>query len=285
MPRQLTVLAAQVRPVAFDPEATFSKFEDEVNRLTRTFRSADLLLFPELYLTGDDPFAADPPPRFEEDVAEPVPGPSTERIAKVAARARRWICAGSVFERAEDGAVYNTALVFGPDGDLVAAYRKLFPWRPFETTTPGDRAAPVFEVPGVGRFGVMICYDGWFPEVARGLALGGAEAILHPTLTTTPDREQELVLARANAIVNQCYVVNVNAVPTLGGGRSIGVDPEGGVAFELGQNEEFALLELDLDRVARVRERGTRGLNRNLQHAREAPPAAFEAYRRFLGGA
>jgi predicted amidohydrolase len=85
--------------------------------------------------------------------------------------------------------------------------------------------------------------------------------------------------------VNQCYVVNVNAVPTLGGGRSIGVDPEGGVVFELGQNEEFALLELDLDRVARVRERGTRGLNRNLQHAREAPPAAFEAYRRFLGGA
>jgi predicted amidohydrolase len=172
-----------------------------------------------------------------ERVAEPVPGPLTERIGKVAARARRWICSGSIFERGRGGRIYNTALVFDPKGALVNSYRKLFPWQPHETATPGDRPAPVFDIPRVGRLGVMICYDGWFPEVARGLALQGAELILHPTLTTTPDREQELVMARANAITNQCYVLNVNAVPSFGGGRSIGVDPRVAVLFELGQAE------------------------------------------------
>jgi formamidase len=283
MSRLLTVLGAQVRPVPFDPEATFAKFEREVRMARVAFSDASLLLFPELYLTGDDPFSAGEHTGFMERVAEPVPGPLTERIGKVAARARRWICAGSIFERGRAGAIYNTALVFDPKGRLVTSYRKLFPWQPFETTTPGDKPAPVFEIPRGGRLGVMICYDGWFPEVARGLALQGAELILHPTLTTTPDRDQELVMARANAIANQCYVVNVNAVPSVGGGRSIGVDPEGRVLFELGQTEEFVLETVDLDRVAHVREHGTRGVSRALQHIERAPKAAFEPYRRLLG--
>ncbi|MEX2203142.1 MAG: carbon-nitrogen hydrolase family protein [Actinomycetota bacterium] len=282
MSRILTVLGAQVRPVAFDPDATLDKFEDEVQVARKAFGEADLLLFPELYLTGDDPFSPQARSGFEGEVAEKIPGPLTERVGKIAARARRWICAGSIFERGSKGSVHNTAIVFDAEGHLVATYRKLFPWQPFETSTPGTRQAPVFEIPGTGRVGLMICYDGWFPEVARGLALQGAELLLHPTLTTTPDREQELVLARANAIANQCYVLNVNAVPSIGGGRSIGVDPEGRVLFELGQREEFVLEALDLDRVTHVRRHGTRGLNRVLQHVEAAPKAVFEPYRRLL---
>jgi formamidase len=114
--------------------------------------------------------------------------------------------------------------------------------------------------------------------MARSLALRGAEVIAHPTLTTTPDREEELVLARANAITNQCYVINPNAVVTIGGGRSIGVDPEGRVLFVGGSGEEFIPEVLDLDRVHAVRRHGTRGLNRVLQHVRDAPRAAFGAY-------
>jgi formamidase len=280
--RTLTVLSAQVAPVRYDPAATLDKFEDEVQVVRKAFGDAELLLFPELYVTGDDPFAPAAPPDFERETAQPIPGPLTERIGKIAARAKRWICPGSVFELGDDGAVHNTALVFDPGGELVARYRKLFPWQPFETSTPGDTAAPVFEIAGVGRLGLMICYDGWFPEVARGLALAGAEAILQPTLTTTPDRDQELVLARANAIVNQCYVLNVNAVPSVGGGRSIGVDPEGRVLFETGQTQEFVLETIDFDRVAHVRRHGTRGLNRVLEHLEAAPAAVFEPYRRFI---
>lgn len=279
MSRLLTLLGAQVRPIRFDAAATLEKFEQEVQTATRSFPGADLLLFPELYLTGEDPFTGGPDDH-PASVAEPVPGPLTDRVGRIAAKAKRWIAAGSIIERAGKDR-YNTALVFSPTGELVARYRKLFPWYPFDDEDPGD-ATCVFDVPGVGRLGLMICYDGWFPEVARGLALQGAELILHPTLTTTPDREEELILARANAIANQCFVINVNAAPTVGGGRSIGVDPEGRVLFELGQTEEFVVEIVDLDRVSTVREKGTRGLNRVFRHFESAPRAVFEPYRRFL---
>jgi formamidase len=175
--------------------------------------------------------------------------------------------------------VYNTALVFAPSGRLAVRYRKVFPWRPFETVNRGTDAPPVFRIPGVGQLGVMICYDGSFPEMARSLALRGAEVILHPTLTSTPDRDQELVMAQANAIANQCYVLNVNAVSTYANGRSIGVDPHGRVLFELGEGESFAIETLDLDLVRASRRHGSRDLSRLLQHVREAPPAVFDAYR------
>jgi formamidase len=277
MSRTLTIVAAQVRPAPFDAPATLAKFDAEVRMLRRALPAADLYVFPELYLTGEHPFI-DGPPRYEERVAEPIPGPTTRAVARLARRVERWIVAGSIVER-EGDRTYNTALAFSPSGRLVARYRKLFTWRPFEPFDRGTAAPPVFRVPGVGKVGLMICYDGWFPEVARGLALRGAEVIIQPTLTSTPDREEELVMARANAIANQLYVINPNAVVDIGGGRSTGVDPEGRVLFEAGSGEEFIPEVLDLDRVLTVRERGTRGLNRLLEHVRDAPPAAFAAYR------
>jgi formamidase len=277
MARLLHVVGVQARPVPRDPEATLTKLEREVRTLRASLPDAQLYLFPELWLTGDHPFRHHRPMR---ELAVTVPGPLTERLGSVARRARRWLCAGSVYERARGGGIYNTALVFAPSGELVVRYRKLYPWMPFETVRPGTHPAPVFEIPRVGRVGVMICYDGWFPEVARGLALAGAEVILHPTLTTTPDREEELVLARARAIENQCYVLNVNAVVEIGGGRSIGVDPEGRILFQGGSTEEYFSEVLDLDRVRTVRARGTRGLNRVLRHfIEDSPPAALAPYR------
>ncbi|MGH2683714.1 MAG: carbon-nitrogen hydrolase family protein [Actinomycetota bacterium] len=282
MSRTLTVFAAQVRSVAFDPAATLEKFEEEVWTATRDFPEVNVLLFPELYLTGDDPFARVDAAELVEKTAEAIPGPITDRVGKIAARAERWIVAGSILERSEDG-LHNTAIVFSPQGELVARHRKVFPWRPWEQAVPGD-GPTVFEVPGVGTVGLMICYELWFPETARGLALSGAEVILQPSLTTTPDRAEELVLARAAAIVNQCFVVSLNGAASIGGGRSIGVDPEGRVLFEAGPGEEFIVEVLDLDRVSNVRERGTRGLNRVWKHFVESPPGVFEPYRRFLEG-
>jgi formamidase len=114
----------------------------------------------------------------------------------------------------------------------------------------------------VGRFGLAICHDGAFPEIFRSLAWQGAEAILQLTLTGTSDREAETVIARANAIVNQVAVVNVNAAAPVGNGRSLVIDPEGAVRYEAGVGEEVVTAVLDLDQVQRVRERGSFGINR-----------------------
>jgi formamidase len=272
--RVFTLLAAQVRPVAYDPEATFVAFE-RVVRTASAFRGVELIVFPELYLTGEDPFSREAPFGFLAKVAEEIPGELTERIGKVAERGGVHIAAGSMLERSGDD-IFNTAVFFSPDGRLVATHRKVFPWRPWEATAKGDRA-DAFDVPGIGRLGMMVCYDGWFPEVPRALALDGAELIVHPTLTTTADREQELILARANAIANQAFVINVNAATTVGGGRSIGVDPEGRVLFEAGTGEELITEVIDLDRAREVRERGTRGLNPLLREVREASPGFLES--------
>jgi formamidase len=282
--RILTVLSAQVAPVPWDPPTTLAKFEDHVLVARRAFPDVDLMIFPELYLTAIDGFTSGGTDSWEQDVAEEIPGPLTDRVGKIAANANRWIVAGSIYERRGEK-VHNTAIAFAPDGEIAAVYRKLFPWRPFEATDPGDEPAPVFEIPGKGTVGMMICYDGWFPEVARGLAFQGAELIAQPTATTTPDREEEIVLARANAIVNQVFVFNPNMVSTFGPGRSAGVDPEGRMLFEGGASEELFVEVVDLDRVTDVRRRGTRGITRPWQHFLEGPrDALLRPYRARGGG-
>lgn len=279
MSRILTVLSAQVAPVPWDPPATLARFEEHVRTIRRAFPEVDLMIFPELYLTAVDAFTEGGADEWERRVAEEIPGPLTERVGKIAARAGRWIVAGSINERRGDR-IHNTAIAFSPEGELVAIYRKLFPWRPFESVDPGTEPAPVFEIPDRGRVGLMICYDGWFPEVARGLGLRGAELIAQPTATTTPDRDQEVVLARANAIVNQVFLFNPNLVTTFGPGRSVGVDPEGRLLFEAGANEELLVEVVDLDRVPEIRRRGTRGTTRPWEHFLAGPlEAVLEPYR------
>jgi formamidase len=230
-----------------------------------------LVLFPELHL------AALSSPLDERGKPEPVdvPGPLTDRLGQIARDAGVWLVPGTVFERGEPGRVHNTCIVISPEGELVATYRKVFPWQPHETSAPGDRFE-VFEIPGVGRVGLSICYDGSFPETCRQLAWMGAEVILNASLTTTSDRDQELVMARANAIFNQLYVVSLNAASPAGLGRSAIFDPEGVVRLEAGNSEEILTDVLDLDAVTRVRRFGTAGVSRmwnQIQHdSRFHPP-------------
>ena len=277
MSRVIGVVGVQVAPIPFDVTATFAKFEREVRRLAAGFPTFDLYVFPELYLSALGSYGDDVPPGYARRVAEAIPGPLTERVAEVARGVGKWIVAGSVYERAGD-AIHNTAIVVSPEGDLVATYRKLFPWMPYEQTTPGDTYT-TFDIPDVGRFGLAICYDGWVPEIPRTLAWMGAEAILQPTATRTIDREQEIVLARANAIANQVFIVNPNNGALFGAGRSVIVDPEGRLLALGGSGEEFLTQMIDLDSVTRTREHGTAGLNPVWKQLRDAPPPLVGPYR------
>jgi formamidase len=277
MSRPIGIVAAQVAPVSYDPLATFAKFAREVRRIAAAMPSMDLYVFPELYLHAVGSWGDDWPPRYDEQVAESIPGPLTDRLCALAREVGKWLVPGSIYERSELG-VHNTALAISPEGEIVATYRKLFPWLPLETSVPGDTFT-VFDIPGAGRFGLMICYDGWYPEVSRTLAWMGAEVILQPTLTKTVDREQELVMTRANAIVNQVYLVNPNYGGLFGTGRSVIVDPEGTVLATGGSDEELLSQVIDLDRVRLIREYGTAGLSPMWKQLRDVPPPVFPVYR------
>ena len=92
-----------------------------------------------------------------------------------------------------------------------------------------------------------ICYDLWFPETSRALAMNGAQVILHPSLTDTCDRDEEKIMARATAIQQQCYYIDVNAGGKQGRGLSIALGPEGEILNESSAGEEVVLIEVDTD--------------------------------------
>jgi formamidase len=256
--RELSMIAVQARTVPGNAVATQEGFFEEASRLHAMFPHAQLLLYPELHLSGLAPLGGSQGGSIALP-DEPIPGPLTSRLCDLARTLGIWLVPGSLVERAADGAIYNTAIAINPAGEIVARYRKVFPWRPWEKAAAGAEFT-VFDMPGIGRVGLMICYDGWFPEVARQLAWMGAEVILQPSATTTVDRPQEIVLARANAIVNQVYVVNVNCSGRPGPGASVVCDPEGRVLYQAGENDEVIPLNLNLDNVALVRTRGSTGL-------------------------
>lgn len=258
--RPLSIAALQTSPVFGDPEATLESLAERLPRVRGISRHAQMVVLPELHLAAV-PQLLDEGDGYTERAAVEVPGPLTERLGELAKESGIWLVAGSVYERAESGRIHNTVPVLSPEGELVCTYRKVFPWQPHESTEPGGEFV-TFDVPEVGRIGLAVCYDGSFPETFRQLAWLGAEVVIQPVLTTTSDRPAELVLARANAIANQLYVVSLNAAQPAALGRSQIIDPEGLVRLQAGEGEELLTDVLDLDAVTRVREYGTGGVSR-----------------------
>ena len=202
--------------------------------------------------------------------AQPIPGEFEQEMCAMAAKHGIWLLPGSIFEK-KDGRVYNTASVIDPEGSVVARYRKMFPFYPYEVGVDGGSEFCVFDIPDVGRFGVSICYDMWVPETTRTLAEMGADVILHPTLTGTIDREIELSIARSSAAINQCYFFDINGLDAGGSGRSIVCGPEGRVIYQADVNEEFIPIEINLEKVRRSRELGVLRLGQPLKSFRDRP--------------
>jgi predicted amidohydrolase len=266
--RTITVAAVQAAPLAaaglpvFGRSDTLTAFAAHVHAVRSQIAGPALLVYPEIHLFGTEDRPTAERKRLLRDAAEPLDGELVTRLGQIARDADAWLVPGSVCELRPGGEPFNTALVFSPDGDLVGTYRKVFPWRPYEPFTPGDRFVTV-DIPDTGRIGLSICYDAWFPEVSRHLAWMGADVIVNVVKTTTPDRAQEIVLARANSIVNQVFTVSVNCAGPVGMGQSLLVDPEGAVLQESTDATPGVLYQtLDLGHVDRVREFGTAGTNR-----------------------
>jgi predicted amidohydrolase len=239
--------------------------QSQVERIKRVFPWVKMVIVGELASFGTGLASA-----------EQFPGSSEALYRELAQAQDIWLVPGSLYEKHGDH-IHNTALVINPEGEVVLRYRKQFPFRPYEKGVSPGAEFGVFDVPGVGRFGLSICYDQWFPETTRQLAWLGAEVIICPTMTNTIDRELELCIARANAVMNQCYFFNINVAGALGNGRSIVVGPEGNVLHEAGTGTEVIPVEVDIAQVRRVRERGTLGLGQVLKSFRDSN-LEFPAY-------
>lgn len=200
--------------------------------------------------------------------AEPPAGPLELSFCRLAKMLGIWLVPGSFYVR-ENGDIYNLAPVMNPAGEVVARHRKMFPFLPYETGVASGSSCTVFDVPNVGRFGLSICYDMWFPETTRTLAAMGAEVILHPSMTGTIDREVELSIARASAASNQCYFLDVNVAGRLGLGQSIACGPGGEVIYAAGRGREVFPVEVDLEHVRAVRRRGWHGIGQVLKSFRD----------------
>jgi len=265
MPRTVRIAAVQAAPRGLG--TPLAEFAAELQRVLNDDPTIAFVVFPELHLFGTETGTAATLSLDERNdllraSAVPLDGELIAGLGAIARSAGVWLLPGSICERGPDGELFNTAVVFSPAGELIASYRKIFPWRPYEPYEPGDSFV-VFDAPGIGRFGLSICYDAWFPEVTRHLAWMGAEVILNIVKTTTPDRTQEMVLAKANSIVNQTFTVSVNCAGPFGRGQSLIVDPEGATLAESTEADAVVLVRtLDLDQVTRVRVQGTAGTNR-----------------------
>lgn len=238
-------------------------------------RGAKLVVLQELHNT---PYFCQEENVENFDLAEPIPGPSTNLFGEVA-RNCGVVIVSSLFERRAPGLYHNTAVVIERDGSIVGIYRKMhIPDDPayYEKFyfTPGDLGFHPIET-GIGRLGVMVCWDQWYPEAARLMALQGAEILIYPTAigydSSDPKDEQERqrrawqAVQRGHAVANGIPVLAVNRVghepdPS---GRTAGIEfwgssfmagPQGEIIYESSPTEEESIIiDIDLAHSEQVR--------------------------------
>ena len=254
-----------------DADANLALIEQRVAEAAR--QGAKLVLLQELH---NGAYFCQHESVDEFDKAEPIPGPSTERLAALA-KAHGVVLVGSLFERRAAGLYHNTAVVFDSDGSLAGKYRKMhIPDDPgFHEKfyfTPGDLGFNPIDT-SVGRLGVLVCWDQWYPEAARMMALSGAELLLYPTaIGWDPDDDQAektrqrdawILSHRGHAVANGLPVLSCNRVGHEASpldaagidfwGNSHVLGPQGEFLAEAGGEPQILMTEIDMRRSEDVR--------------------------------
>jgi N-carbamoylputrescine amidase len=260
-----------------DPEENLAR---AINRLHQAqVKGAEIVCLPELFQTQ---YFCQREDAALFDLAEPIPGPATARLAE-AAKQLAIVVIGSVFEKRAPGVYHNTAVMIDADGSLRGIYRKMhIPDDPLYYEkyyfTPGDLGYKAFET-AVGKVGTLVCWDQWYPEGARLTALQGAQVLFYPTaIGWHPAEKAEFGVAqhdawktiqRAHAIANGVYVAVVNRVGFEEGdvrgkkapgqglefwGGSFIADPFGRVIAEASHDkEEILIADVDLKALEDIR--------------------------------
>ncbi len=268
--RTLTVALVQERNQG-DVDANLSLIETRVAQAAEA--GARLVMLQELH---NGPYFCQHEDVNEFDRAESIPGPSTERLGALA-KHHGVVIVASLFERRAAGLYHNTAVVLEKDGSLAGKYRKMhIPDDPgfYEKFyfTPGDLGFEPIDT-SVGRLGLLVCWDQWYPEAARLMALAGAELLLYPTaIGWDPDDAQDekdrqrdawILSHRGHAVANGLPVLSCNRVghesSPLGTagvdfwGHSHVLGPQGEFLAEAGTDETLLICDIDLARSENVR--------------------------------
>ena len=235
---------------------------------------AQLILLPELHGL---PYFCQTEDTHNFEMAEPIPGPTTEFLGDLAKK-HGLVIVGSIFEKRAAGLYHNTAVVLDRDGSLAGRYRKMhIPDDPayYEKFyfTPGDLGFQPIDT-SLGRLGVLVCWDQWYPEAARAMALKGAELLLYPTAigyepSDSQDEQQRqrdswITIQRAHAVANglpvlSCNRIGLEANPEGKGqgirfwGNSFVAGPQGEVLAAADEQEKLLLVEVDRQRTESVR--------------------------------
>lgn len=236
-----------------EPAGSLSERVEAVAGLVAAQHDADLVLLPELWAHGAWSSGQWP------ELAEPLPGSAVPMIAQAAVAADAAVHAGSFVERAEDGTLYNTAVLLDRTGTVVTRYRKVhrFGFDAGEAAVLGAGSGPVVAPLDGTTVGLATCYDLRFPELFRALVDAGAELALIVSSWPEARAEHWTALARARAIEDQLWVVACNQTGEQNGvtlaGRSVVVSPWGEVVAEADRAPQVLGVEIELEAVARTR--------------------------------
>lgn len=257
--REITIATVQMSPKLGEAEENLIKMSEMIAKIASQ-QKVDLIVFPELITSGNELGL-----RFTE-IAQRVPGPTINLIAQRANEYGIYVAFGMVTKERVESVLYNSAILVGPDGDLIDVYNKIHLKGEERMAFREGFKLPIAETE-VGNIGMMIGYDLAFPEVARSLALEGAEVLVVLANWESSQIDEWKTYVRARAYENAVYVAAANRVGedvTLSfGGESMVVGPRGQIYASLADEtdpdtgaplEGFTVARIDLDDVRKYRE-------------------------------
>ncbi len=257
--REITIATVQMKPALGEPEDNLVKMSDFVSKIASQ-QKVDLIVFPELVTSGFELGV-----RFTE-LAQRIPGPSVNLMAQRAAEFGVYIAFGMVSKEKVESILFNSAVLVGPDGELVGSYNKVHLRGEERMAFREGFRLPVFETE-IGNIGLVLGWDLAYPEVARSLTLDGAELICVMANWEKTQIEEWRTYVRARAYENAVFVAAANRVGddvTLSfGGESLIVGPRGKIHASLADEKEpesgepregYCVARIDLEEVRKSRE-------------------------------
>ena len=257
--REITVAIVQMKPMRGEPEENLVKMSEMVSKIASQQR-VDLIIFPELVTSGNELGV-----RFTE-LAQRIPGPTTNLLAQRANDFGIYIAFGMVSKEKVESVLYNSAVLVGPDGDLISVYNKVHLRGEERMAFREGFRIPIAETE-MGNLGIMLGYDLAYPEISRAMALEGADLLCVMANWEAANIDEWKTYLRARAYENSIFVAGANRVgedvTMTFGGDSMVVGPRGEIYASLADEtdketgeplEGYAIAQIDLDEVRKHRE-------------------------------